>query len=255
MLKPGSLISSKVKSIVPLPFPLFMGFAVGVLSAYSYYLIMNYDAKKFISVTIRHNYINEIHFNIDQNTYHGINMTKPAINNTSLLCLIFINDIDYLYVQQNVWLDKCGNNKMYVSKQKHMYIGHVLTETYSPKPWKYYCQTLLYLHKKYNSDTIKYDWIFLAKDNIWLIYENLMHLISLLNASKHKYFYASQYINGVINVNAGLLLSANTLAALFHLLSSMDACNENTSVSESLILGECSTFKLYVFIILHLYKK
>lgn len=218
-----------------------MGFVVGILSVYSYYLFLNYDDKKLIPVSIEQEYVGQTNFNSHQNNYHRIDFTKPTIshNNTSLLCLIFINDIDSFHVQQNVWLDKCGNDKMYVSKQKHMYIGHVLTETYSPHPWKYYCQTLLYLHEKYNSGTIKYDWIFLAKDDIWLIYENLIYLISLINVNKHKHnYYAGQYVDGVINVNAGLLLSANTLAALFHLFSSMDACSEDVSDNENQMLSK-----------------
>lgn len=232
-----------------------MGFIVGILSVFTNYLFSNYDNKKLVSAPIKPENFDQINFDSNQNNYYRIDLTKPSIsNNRSLLCLIFINDIDSLFVQQNVWLDKCGNNKMFVSKQKHMYIGHVLTETYSPHPWKFYCQTLLYLHKKYNYDTIKYDWIFLAKDNIWLIYENLMHLISLINVNKHNHnYYASQYVDGAINVNAGLLLSANTLAALFHLLSNMDACNEDGSVSENQMLSKYSTLKLYVVIISQFY--
>jgi hypothetical protein len=212
---------------------------------------MNYDNKKLVSASVKQENFDQINFNSNTNNYYRIDLTKAnIIHNTSLLCLIFINDIDSLLVQQNVWLDKCGNSKIYVSKQKHMYIGHVLTETYSPHPWKYYCQTLLHLHKKYNYNTIKYDWIFLAKDNIWLIYENLMHLISLININKYNHnYYAGQYVNGAINVNAGLLLSANTLAALFHLLSNMDACNEDGSINENQMLSKYCTFKLYVFII------
>jgi len=178
------------------------------------------------------------------NTNHWryrVDMTKPAVShNATLLCIVFINDIDSLLTQHNVWLNKC-NNRIYISKQKHKYIDHVVTDTYSPYPWKYYCQTLVYLQNIYNSGTNKYDWIFLAKDNLWLIYENLMHLLSLLNANKHKHnFYAGQYDDGVLNTNAGVLLSTNTLTALVYLLNNMDACNTQVHNSESQTLGKCN---------------
>lgn len=219
--------------------PLLMGFFIGIMSWYTYYLLLKYEDKiKFTPAPVQH-YNNPIKLNHHRN-YHLVDLTKPTINhNASVLCLIFINDIDTLLMQHNVWLDKCGNNKMYVSKQKHKYIGHVVTNTYSSQPWKYYCQTIMYLHNKYNSHNIKYDWIFLAKDNVWLIYENLLHLISLLNVNKHKYnYYAGQYINGVLNINSGVLFNTNTLTALVHLISSMDGCNTEISNNENQMLGE-----------------
>lgn len=141
-------------------------------------------------------------------------------------------------MQHNVWLKKCGDNRVYVGERKHKYIGHVVTETYSPHAWKYNCQTLMYLHAKYNSGTPKYDWIFLAKDNVWLIYENLLHLISLLNVDKHHDFYAGQYTDGVLSTNAGLLLSTDTLTDLARLLDNLNACDTNIHNSEHQMLGE-----------------
>jgi len=171
--------------ICTLPMPLLMGFVIGIMSVYTYYLLLNYeDNTKLTPVPVK-DFNSQIKMN-----YRLVDLTKSTINhNTSLLCLIFINDIDSLLMQHNVWLDKCGNDKIYVSKQKHKYIGQVITDTYSSQPWKYYCQTIMYLHNQYSSHNIKYDWIFLAKDNVWLIYENLIHLISLLNVNKHKHNY------------------------------------------------------------------
>lgn len=175
--------------------------------------------------------------------YYQADLTKPSAHagNTSLLCLIFINDVDTVLLQHNVWLDKCGENKIYASKEKHKYIDRVVTDTYSTSPWKYYCQTLLHLHKVYNYGTVKYDWIFLAKDNVWLIYENLMHLISVLNVDRHAHnFYAGQYVDGVLNVDAGILLSTSTLTALVLLLNDVDACNMELAKSDNQMLGKCS---------------
>ncbi|KAF0752852.1 Uncharacterized protein FWK35_00023220 [Aphis craccivora] len=219
--------------ICTLPMPLLMGFVIGIMSVYTYYLLLNYeDNTKLTPVPVK-DFNSQIKMN-----YHLVDLTKSTINhNTSLLCLIFINDIDSLLMQHNVWLDKCGNDKIYVSKQKHKYIGQVITDTYSSQPWKYYCQTIMYLHNQYSSRNIKYDWIFLAKDNVWLIYENLIHLISLLNVNKHKHnYYAGQYINGILNINAGVLFNTNTLTALVHLISNVDGCNLEVSNNESQIL-------------------
>lgn len=231
-------ITGNRSKICALPIPLFMGFFIGIMSVYTYYLVMNYENNtKLTPVPVTH-FNSQIKLN--HRHYHLVDLTKPTINhNISLLCLIFINDIDSLLMQHNVWLDKCGNNKMYVSKQQHKYIGRVITDTYSSQPWKYYCQTLMYIHYQYDYHNIKYDWIFLAKDNVWLIYENLLHLISLLNVNKQKHnYYAGQYINGTLNINAGVLFNTNTLTALVHLISSMDGCNSEVSNSESQMLGE-----------------
>lgn len=218
-----------------LPFPLLIGFAFGVLSVYTYYLLLNYENENnFIPMTIsQENSL--IDFN-HQNQYYQVDFTKTSINqNISLLCLIFVNNIDSLLMQQNIWLNKCDKNKIYMGKKKYNYIDHVITETYSPQPWKYYCQTLVYLHKKY----MNYDWIFLAEDNVWLIYENLVHLISLINVKKHKYnYYAGQYVNGILTTNAGVLLSTNTLSILVKLLNNMDGCNTEVLDSKHEMLGE-----------------
>lgn len=216
----------KLKRIITLP--LLLGFIFGLLT---YYLLLNYGNNKLTSVKI-----NQENNQIDnKELYHQLDLTKRSINhNTSLLCLIFINDIDSLLMQQNVWGKKCGKNIVYMSKHKHNYLNHVVTETYSTHSWKYYCQTLIYLHKNY----MMYDWIFLAKDNVWLIYENLIHFISLINMKKHKYnYYAGQYVNDILTSNAGLLLSSNTLSALVKLLN-MDGCNTETIDNKSEILGE-----------------
>lgn len=226
-----------------LPLPLLMGFVIGILSVYTYYLLLNYeDDKNLISIAIKQDKA-QIQYNHQH--YHQVDFTNPNIKyNTSLLCLIFIDDIDSLFSQHNVWLDKCGNDKMYVSKKKHKYIDHVVTDTYSTNPWKYYCQTLMYLHTRYNSDIIKYNWIFLAKDNVWLIYENLIHLLSLLNVNKQKHnYYAGEYVDDILNMNAGVLLSANILSALVHLFSNVDACNTEVHNSENQMLGE---FNIYL---------
>lgn len=232
-----------VKCILLLP--LLMGFAIGILSVYTYYLLLNYeDDKKLTPMTFKQENT-QVTFN-HQHHYHRVDFTNPNKKyNTSLLCLIFIDDIDSLFLQHNVWLNKCGNEKMYVSKKKHKYIDHVITDTYSTNSWKYYCQTLLYLHTKYNSGIIKYDWIFLAKDNVWLIYENLIHLISLLNVNKHKHkYYAGEYVDGILSMNAGVLLSANILSALVNLLDNVDACSTGVHNSESQMLGE---FNIYLY--------
>lgn len=224
--------------ICALPLPLLMGFVIGIMSVYTYYLLLNYEDNTKLTPVPNKIFNSQLKLN-HQRHYHLVDLTKPTTNhNTSLLCLIFINDIDSLLMQHNIWLDKCGNNKMYVSKQEHKYISHVITDTYSSQPWKYYCQTIMYLHNKYNSHNIKYDWIFLAKDNVWLIYENLLHLISLLNTNKHKHnYYAGQYgINGILNINAGVLFNTNTLTALVHLISNMDGCNSEVSNSENQML-------------------
>lgn len=217
--------------------PLLMGFTIGVLSGFMYWLLF-VDNRKSSSVTISRDNV-WTNFNRHQRYYH-VDLMKPSPEaNITLLCLIFITDIDSLLMQHNIWLKKCGDNRVYVGKKKHKYIGRVLTDTYSPHPWKYYCETLVYLHMKYNSNIIKYDWIFLAKDNLWLIYENLLHLISLLNVNKHRQnYYAGQYINSVINMNAGILLSMNTLTDLVHLFNNVNACNKNISNSEDQMLGK-----------------
>lgn len=218
---------NKLKRILTLP--LLLGFIFGLLI---YYLLLNYENDKLIPVKI-----NQDSSQIDnQKLYHRLDLTKKSINhNTSLLCLIFVNDIDFLLMQQNVWQKKCGKNIVYMSKRKHNYLDHVVTETYSTHSWKYYCQTLIYLHKKY----MMYDWIFLTKDNVWLIYENLVHFISLINLKKHKYnYYAGQYVNDILTSNAGILLSSNALSALVKFLNIMDGCNTEKIDNKSDMLGE-----------------
>jgi len=205
-----------------------MGFVTGILSVYTYYLLRNHeDDVRSIPVATKHH-------NNKINSHHQVDLTKPSVyRNVSVLCLIFINDIDSLILQHNVWLEKC-NSKLFVGKQKYTYFSNVITETYSERSWKSYCQTLIYLHKQYNSGTIKNDWIFLAKDNIWLIYENLIHLISLLNANKHNY-YAGKYVNGLLSVDAGVLISSNTLMSLAHLLNNMNACDMRVSDNNNML--------------------
>lgn len=199
--------------------PLLMGFFIGVLSVYIYYLLLNYENEVKIIPTSSYN--SEIYFN---RSHYQVDLTKSTVNyNISVLCLIFINDFDSFILQYNVWIEKC-KNKIFFSKQKYKYFDNMVTDTFSENSWKYYCQTLVYLHKQYSSGMDKYDWIFLAKDNVWLIYENLLHLISLLNVDKHNY-YAGNYINGVLNVHAGVLINCNTLVSLVHLLNDVNACD------------------------------
>lgn len=234
-------IANSNRSKCTIPLPLLMGFLIGVVSVYLYYLLLNCeDGRKFIRV-FKNNQNKRLKSFTHHQEYHRVDLTKPTIpHNSSLLCLIFIDDIDVLHIQHNVWLNKCGNNHiMYVSKYEHKYIGQIVTNTYSPRPWKYFCQTLIYLHTNYYSNNIKHDWIFLAKDNVWLIYENLIHLISLLNVDKNEHnYYAGQYVDGVLSMNAGVLLSTNTLISLVHLLTNMDACNMEVLNNESQMLGE-----------------
>jgi len=211
-----------------------MGFVTGILSVYTYYLLTKHEdeIRSIPMVTTQHNKINSYH-----QSHHQVDLTKPSVyHNVSILCLIFINDIDSLILQHNVWLDKC-NSKLFVGKQKYTYFSDVVTETYSEHSWKFYCQTLIYLHKQYDSGTIKYDWIFLAKDNVWLIYENLIHLISLLNANKHSY-YGGKFVNGLLSVDAGVLISFNTLMSLANLLNNMNACDTRISDNDNM-LGNC----------------
>lgn len=225
------------------PLPLLMGFVFGLLSVYTYRLFANYENdRKMVSSAVERLHGGENNIGGLRRYYH-VDLTKPSAHtgNASLLCLIFINDTDTVLLQHNVWLDKCGENKMYASKEKHKYIDRVVTDTYSTSPWKYYCQTLVHLHRVYRYGTVKYDWIFLAKDNVWLIYENLLHLVSLLNVDRHTHnFYAGQYVDGVLNIDAGVLLSASTLTSLVVLLNDMDACNTELTKSESQMLGKCS---------------
>lgn len=218
------------------PLPLLAGFIVGILSVYAYRFLLDYrDVKKSIPAA------SKLDKSLLDLKYHRVDLTKPTVNhhNTSLFCLIFINDIDSVLMQHNLWLDKCGKNIMYASKQKYKYIDNVVTYTYSTRPWKYYCQTLVYLHTHYNSGAVnKYDWVFLANDNVWLIYENLMHFISLLNVNKyHNNYYAGQFINGVLRIDAGVLLSTNVFKALVKLFSNVDACNSEVFNDESQMLG------------------
>lgn len=228
-------IANNKKFKCKVPLPLLVGFVVGFLSVYMCLLLNFDDDRKLLSTTVKLEH-SPIHFN----HYHRVDFTKPSVNrNLSLLCVIFIDDIDMLFMQKNVWLKKCGNNLVHVSKKKHKYIDHVVTGTYSSHPWKCYCQTLIYLHNKYNSGHVKYDWIILAKDNVWVIYENLIHLISLLNNNKYKYnYYAGQYENEVLNMDAGVLMSTSTLSALVNSLSDADACNTMPTKNERLILGK-----------------
>lgn len=235
-----------------LPLPLLMGFITGFLSVYTYYLLLNFEHNR-IRITPAITQSNSEKYFIPR--YYQLNTTKLSTNRTvSLLCLVFINDIDSLLMQHNVWLNKC-DNKIYMSKYEQKYIGDVVTDTYSSHPWKYYCQTLIYLNNIYSSGNIKYDWIFLAQDNIWLIYENLIHLISLINDNKHKRsYYAGQYVNDVLNTDAGVLLSTNTLIKLINLFAKMDACNEEVSDSENHVLGKLNKyFKTFILLIIILY--
>lgn len=224
--------ANKVKCLSPLP--LFMGFVIGVISFYIC-LLLNYEDRNLYPVAIKQD-----HWPPTNLSPHRVDLTKSGINQSvSLLCVIFINDIDSLFMVNNVWSKKCQKNKIYVSKKKYKYTDHVVTVTYSSHPWKYYCQTLKYLHKKYISGTKKYDWIFLAKDNVWLIYENLVHLISLLNTNAHNHnYYAGQYVDGILSVDAGVLLSSTTLTSLVTLLNNMDACDDKVSNNGSYLLGE-----------------
>lgn len=243
-------IANSNRSKCTIPLPLLMGFLIGVISVYFYYLLLNCeDGRKFIRV-FKNNQNKRLKSFSRLQEYHRVDLSKPIIHhNFSLLCLIFIDDIDSFLIQHNVWLDKCGNNHMYVSKFKHKYMDKIVTNTYSPQPWKYLCQTLIYLHTNYNSDNIKYDWIFLAKDNVWLIYENLIHLISLLNVDKREHnYYAGQYVDGALSINAGVLLSTNTFISLVHLLTNMDACNMDVFNNESQMFGEyCKHIIMYCF--------
>lgn len=247
VLKTRSGYGIRVKCI---SLPLIMGFIIGCLSVYTYYLLMSYeDDRKFTSVSVKE--VNSQTYT--KHRYHRVDMTKSSTNHTSsLLCLIFINDIDSLLMQRNVWLDKCVNT-IYMSKEKHQYIDNVVTDTFSLQPWKYYCQTLMYVDKNYSSNIIKYDWIFLAKDNLWLIYENLIHLIALLDVDKNKYnYYAGQYVDGILSTDAGVLLSINTLSALVHMLNNRDACNTELFNSEGQILGKYSqTLLFFIHIVIY----
>jgi len=210
--------------------PLLMGFFIGILSVYTYYLLLNYKEEIKLNPTVRKHYNSEIHFN---QSHYQVDLTKSTVNhNISVLCLIFINDFDFFILQHNLWIKKC-KNKIFVSKQKHKYFDNIITDTYSENSWKYYCQTLIYLHKQYSSGMDKYDWIFLAKDNVWLIYENLLHLISLLNTNKHNYYYAGKYINGLLSLNAGILINSNILVSLAHLLNDVNACDRIISNDHS----------------------
>lgn len=224
----------RVKCVLPLP--LMAGFMIGLLSVYAYRFLLDYrDEKKSIPV------VPERGKSLLNFHYYQVDLTKSTVDyhNASLFCLIFINDIDSVLMQHNLWLDKCGKNIMYASKQKYKYIDNVVIDTFSMRPWKYYCQTLVYLHKNYNFGIVnKHDWVFLVNDNVWLIYENLIRLISLLNVNKHQHnYYAGQYIDGVLNTEAGVLLSTNVLTALVNLFNDMDACNSEVLNSESQMLG------------------
>lgn len=224
----------RVKCVLPLP--LLAGFVIGILSVYAYRFLLDCrDGNKSIPA------VSELDKSLLDLNYHQVDLTKPTVDyqNASLFCLIFINNIDSVLMQHNLWLDKCGKNIMYASKQKYKYIDNVVTNTYSTRPWKYYCQTLMYFHKHYNSGTInKYDWVFLVNDNVLLIYENLMHLIALLNVNKyHNNYYAGQFVNGVLSIDAGVLLSTNVLTALANLFSNVDACNSELFNNTTLMLG------------------
>lgn len=224
----------RVKCVLPMP--LLAGFVFGILSVYAYRFQLDYrDQMKTTPLKSKQN---KSQLDLD---YHRVDWTKPIVHyhNTSIFCLIFINDIDSVLMQHNLWLVKCGKNILYASKQKYKYIDNVVTYTYSARPWKYYCQTLMYLYKHYNSGFVnKHDWVFIANDNVWLIYENLMHLIALLNVNKHQNnYYAGQYIDGVLSIDAGVLLSTNVLTALVNLFRNVDACNSELFNSESQMLG------------------
>jgi len=230
--------SNKQKCILLLP--LLMGFLIGILSIYTYYLLLNYEdgVNLIITVPKTHN----LKINVNRQNYYQVDLKKSSVkHNISVLCLIFVNDNDLFIMQHNVWLEKCNNN-IFVSKQKLQYFNNAITETYSENSWKCYCQTLIYLNKQYNSGIIKYDWVFLAKDNVWLIYENLIHLLSLLNTNK--FYYGGSYINGLLSIHAGVIINSKTLISLANLLNNMNACHTSVSNNDNM-LGNCLIYIRY----------
>lgn len=222
--------------------PLVMGFVVGLTSAY-YCLLTNYEDDRRLAPARP---FSGADGGGGRRRFHRADAAAEpnaaAAAAATVMCVVFVDDVDSVLMQQNVWLDRCDGTT-YVSGRRHRYVGRVITDTFSTDPWQYYCRTLV--HAEQTSSGSAYGWIFLARSDLWLVYENLMRLISLLAADKRKRkYYAGSYADGVLSTDAGVLFSADTLTALVRLLGDANACAADASKSESRTLGESAGIRL-----------
>ncbi|XP_050528399.1 uncharacterized protein LOC126898434 [Daktulosphaira vitifoliae] len=218
------------------PIPFVLGFILGIGFIYIFTYLKSYDDFDLSQQKYATDY---------QRIYYFLNFTKKSsssayFKNVSMLCVIFIDDVDNALAQRNAWRqnDSCskivyvGQNNPYIIEDN---IDWIMTKNID-KQWEHFCHAMNII---YNSYSKKYKWLFIIRDNIWPIHNNIISLINILETENKQNFYIGSYLkikggNKFLDANSVTLFNWITFKFLMQAIG--NSCNIEKNGDVNIIL-------------------